>query len=287
MTHYITVDTKLVGLLGTPLSQSVSYILQNRVYEQTGINYFYFPIEVSDPEALPDILTGIRAMNFIGFAVTKPYKETILQYLDERDDSVIQMGACNTVLIRDNKLIGYNTDGIGCIRSLEQDGGLKISGKNFFSFGAGGAARAVCFELARHGAKQIVIASPFGMCDRLAEDINKYFPKMAVSVDIGETERMYGCIRQADVLLNLSGIGMAPHDGETPMANPCFQSHQICYDAVYQPEKTRFLQEAEAAGCKTLNGLGMVIYQGLEQIKLWAGVDAPAGIMFSAARETF
>ncbi|HWP52095.1 MAG TPA: shikimate dehydrogenase [Clostridia bacterium] len=284
--RYITVDTKLVGLLGTPLSQSVSYLLQNQVYEQTGINYFYFPIEVAEAQALPDVLTGIRAMNFIGFAITKPYKETILQYLDEQDDSVVQMGACNTVLIREGKLVGYNTDGIGCIRSLEQDGGLKITGKTFFSFGAGGAARAVCFELARHGAKRIVIASPFGMCDRLAEDINRYFPELCIPVDIGETDRMYDYVRHADVLLNLSGIGMTPHEKETPMENPCFQSHQVCYDAVYQPEKTRFLLEAEAARCQTLNGLGMVIYQGLEQIKLWAGVTAPAHIMFDAVKNT-
>lgn len=284
MMRYITVDTKMIALLGMPLRQSASYLLQNRVYEQAGLDYFYLPIEVETPQALSDVLTGIRAMNFAGFAITKPYKETVLQYLDAQDDSVALMGACNTVLIQDGKFIGYNTDGIGCIRSLEQEGRLDIANKTFFSFGAGGAARAVCFELARRGAGQLIIASPFGMCDRLSEEINRHFPSKAIAVDIGETERMYGYIRQADALLNLSGIGMAPHEDETPMERPCFQPHQLCYDAVYQPEKTRFLREAEAVGCQTLNGLGMVIYQGLEQIKLWTGVSAPAQMMFDAFR---
>ncbi|BAL00742.1 shikimate dehydrogenase [Oscillibacter valericigenes Sjm18-20] len=284
--HYITVDTKMIGLLGTPLRQSVSYKLQNRVYEQAGLDYFYLPIEVSTEDRLPAVVEGIRAMNFAGFAITKPYKETILKYLDERDDLVTKMGACNTVAVRDGKLIGYNTDGIGCVRSLEVDGGLDIKGKTFFSFGAGGAARAVCFELACRGAKQIVISSASQRCEHLAEDINRLFPGLCVPVRLTDEERMYEYIRQADVLLNMSGIGMAPHLGESPMKKDRFQPHQLCYDAVYDPEKTRFLQDAEAARCRILNGLGMVIYQGLEQIKIWTGVDAPAQIMFDAVRES-
>lgn len=284
--HYITVDTKLVGLLGTPLRQSVSYKLQNRVYEQAGLDYCYFPIEVPSADRLPAVVEGIRAMNFAGFAITKPYKETILQYLDERDDLVSKMGACNTVAVRDGKLIGYNTDGVGCVRSLEQEGGFDAHGKTFFSFGAGGAARAVCFELACRGAKQIVISSASQRCEHLAEDVNRFFPGLCVPVRLADEERMYAYVRQADVLLNMSGIGMAPHLGESPMKVPSFQARQLCYDAVYDPEKTQFLLDAEAAGCKTLNGLGMVIYQGLEQIRIWTGVDAPAQIMFDAVRES-
>lgn len=284
--RYINVDTKLIGLLGMPLGQSRAHKMQNNVYERCGLDYFYFLIEVKAPDLLPKILDGVRAMNFAGLAVTKPYKETILKYLDEKDDLVAKMGACNTIAIRDGKLIGYNTDGFGCIHSLEVEGGLDLSGKSYFSFGAGGAARAVCFELANRGAKQIVISSGSQRCERLAEDINRFFPGVCIPVNIAEEKRMYEYIRQSDVLLNMSGIGMPPHVGETPMKDPCFQSNQLCYDAIYNPEKSRFLEDAEAAGCKILNGAGMTVYQGLEQIKIWTGVEAPAQIMFDANKES-
>ena len=114
---YITVDTKLVVLLGTPLRQSVSYLAQNRVYERLGLDYYYIPVEVKSSDQLRTVVAGLKQMNLGGLAVTKPYKETILQYLDGMDETARQMGACNTVVVRDGAWIGYNTDGMGCARS--------------------------------------------------------------------------------------------------------------------------------------------------------------------------
>ena len=141
---YITVDTKLVVLLGTPLRQSVSYLAQNRVYERLGLDYYYIPVEVKSSDQLRTVVAGLKQMNLGGLAVTKPYKETILQYLDGMDETARQMGACNTVVVRDGAWIGYNTDGMGCARSLKEEQGFDPVGKHIFSYGAGGAALRAC-----------------------------------------------------------------------------------------------------------------------------------------------
>ena len=130
---YITVDTKLVVLLGTPLRQSVSYLAQNRVYERLGLDYYYIPVEVKSSDQLRTVVAGLKQMNLGGLAVTKPYKETILQYLDGMDETARQMGACNTVVVRDGAWIGYNTDGMGCARSLKEEQGFDPAGKHIFS----------------------------------------------------------------------------------------------------------------------------------------------------------
>ena len=121
----ITVDTKLIALLGNPLRQSVSYLTQNQVYEELGLDYCYFPVELPRADQLESVIAGFREMNFAGFAVTKPYKEQVLPYLDRLDSTAEKMGACNTVVVEDGCLVGYNTDGIGCTRSLREERGFE------------------------------------------------------------------------------------------------------------------------------------------------------------------
>lgn len=283
----ITVNTKLVALLGVPLAQSVSHLMQNQVYEQLDLNFAYFPVELPRPAQLGAVVAAFREMNFAGFGVTKPYKETILQYLDRLDRTAEQIGACNTVVVEeDGTLTGYNTDGIGCVRSLELERGFQPSGKRVFSYGAGGAARAVLFQLAAQGASHISVAALDGMAQRLAADLERWFPGLCVGLDMDDIQALETGTRQADLVLNLTGLGMAPHLDETPMDPTWLRSGQLCYDAIYQPPQTRFLGEAERRGCQTLNGLGMVVHQGLAQIKLWTGADAPVELMYRALQDT-
>ena len=154
---YITVDTKLVVLLGTPLRQSVSYLAQNRVYERLGLDYYYIPVEVKSSDQLRTVVAGLKQMNLGGLAVTKPYKETILQYLDGMDETARQMGACNTVVVRDGAWIGYNTDGMGCARSLKEEQGFDPAGKHIFSIT--GISR--FFTQVRHNFKTPLVAEEF------------------------------------------------------------------------------------------------------------------------------
>ena len=176
----VDINTKMITLLGDPLKQSFAAQMQNCGYEAAGLNMIYFYTEVNN-EHLADVVNGIRYMNFAGFAVTKPNKVKVLEYLDELDPLCEKMGASNTVVkTPEGKLVGYNTDGIGFIRSMERDGNVKIDENTYFCIGSGGAGRAMCSALAYYGAKKIYITDVFEESSRsLVEDINKNFAPVA------------------------------------------------------------------------------------------------------------
>lgn len=272
----VDINTKMITLLGDPLKQSFAARMQNAGYEAAGLNMLYFYTE-TDNEHLGDIVKGLRYMNFAGFAVTKPNKVKVLEYLDELDPLCEKMGASNTVVkTADGKLIGYNTDGVGFYTSLEEEGKVKVDESVFFCFGAGGAGRAMCSILAYHGARKIYITDYFdSAAEELVKDINENFAPVAEMVPKGDFSKIAAC----DVVLNASGIGMGAHIGESPMPEEYIQPSQLYFDACYNPDKTQFLLNAEAKGCRILNGLGMSLYQGAAQIELWTGGKAPVEAM--------
>ncbi len=275
----ITVDTKLIALMGNPLRQSFAPRMQNETYRALGLEFLYFPLEVEN-DHLGDMVQAFRNLNSPGFAVTKPNKIKVIEYLDGMDEFAEKMGAVNTVVKRDGKLIGYNTDGPGFIRSLTLETGCDIKASTFFAFGAGGAGRAICCALAFHGAKEIVIVDRFdAAAQSLSEDINKSFAPVARWIPFEEKAQYEKCIGECDVVMNCSGVGMYPHTDETPIDAALLRAEQIAFDATYNPLKTRFLQEAERQGCRILNGLGMSIHQGAIQVNLWSGLPEPVEIM--------
>ena len=267
----VDINTKMITLIGTPLSQSFAARMQNAGYAAAGLNMLYFYTE-ADNEHLGDIVNGLRYMNFAGFAVTKPNKVKVLQYLDELDPLCQKMGASNTV----GKLVGYNTDGVGFYTSLTEEGGVKVDQSVFFCFGGGGAGRAICSILAYKGARKIYITDAYEPCAKsLAEDINKNFAPVAEFVPYGDYSKLAAC----NVVINASGVGMGKTMGQTPLPKEYIQSSQFYFDACYNPDKTQFLLDAEEKGCKILNGLGMSLYQGVAQIELWCGKKAPVEAM--------
>lgn len=270
------INTKMITLIGTPLGQSFASRMQNTGYQAAGLNMIYFYTE-ADNEHLGDIVNGLRYMNFAGFAVTKPNKVAVLQYLDELDPLCEKMGACNTVLkTPEGKLVGYNTDGIGFYTSLVQEGGVKVEQSVFFCFGGGGAGRAMCSVLAYKGARKIYITDAYEPCAKsLVEDINTKFAPVAEYVPYGDFSKLAA----SDVVLNASGIGMGKTIGQSPLPKEYIQSSQMYFDACYNPDKTQFLLDAEEKGCKILNGLGMSLYQGVAQVELWSGKKAPVEAM--------
>lgn len=278
----ITVDTQFIGFLGKPLRHSVSPRMQNETYEALGLDYCYLPIEV-ESDGLEAVVNGIRRMPFRGFAVTTPHKTAILRYLDELDEEAQRIGAVNTVVKNGARLKGYNTDGHGCLRSLREEGGVKIAGETFFVFGAGGAARAVCFALAQSGAGRVYICSRSSACEELSLRVNRSCPGVCASVRAADTAAVQNAVQSAGAVLNLSGLGMPPDLNATPCDKAWLLPPKLCYDAAYQPVKTRFLLEAEAQGCRILNGLGMVIYQGALQAELWTSAPDPAKLMRASA----
>ena len=270
----IDINTKFITLLGKPLGQSFAARMQNRGYEAAGLNMKYFYTEVEN-DHLGDVVNGLRYMNFAGFAVTKPNKVEVLKYLDELDPLCAKMGSSNTVVKKGDKLIGYNTDGIGFYTAITKDG-IDTKDCTVFCFGAGGVGRAMCSVLAYYGVKKLYITDYFdAAAQSLVDDINKNFAPVAEFVAFKDFSKVSEC----NMVMNASGIGMAPHLDETPLPEEYVRKDVYYFDACYNPDKTQFLLNAEKAGAKFLNGLSMSLYQGTEQIRLWTGEDAPEDAM--------
>lgn len=277
-TKIISVTTKLIALLGTPLGQSFAARMQNAAYAKLGLDYYYFPVEIGN-DKLEAVINGIRNMNFAGFAVTKPNKIKVLDYLDELDPLAEKIGSVNTVVMKDGKLIGHNTDGSGWTQSLlDARPGIDLTKTTFLIYGAGGAARAIATTLADKGAAKLYITDMVEAASKsLVDDINK-FANVAEYVPF--TEKPYLFAEKANVLINATGLGMGSHLNESPVPAEYLRKDLFTCDLIYNPLKTKLLLDAEKKGAGILNGLEMSINQGAKQVALWApGTPPPVQVM--------
>lgn len=269
-------NARLVTLLGTPLSQSFAPKMHNAAYRAMGLDLHYFCTE-TDESSLAETLHTIRRGDFAGFAVTKPLKVAILPHLDALAPLCRAIGACNTVVkAADGRLVGYNTDAVGFSRALTESG-FDMRGASIFCIGAGGAGRAICFSLAADGAARIFVTDVVsGRAAALAREINAYASRdVATAVEAGDFTALEVC----GAVINASGIGMGETQGKSPLSSPKLLRGQFCFDACYNPAHTRFLQDAAAVGCRTMNGLSMSLHQGAAQINLWTGREPPMDVM--------
>lgn len=267
----IDLDTKLVFSLGYPLRQSYAQYIHNYLFENEQMNYYYIRIEVK-PARLGQLIGGLRCMNLAGLSVTKPDKVEVVQYLDELDESVDILGACNTVACRDGKLIGYNTDGCGFTAAIANE--VNINNGCFLSFGAGGAGRACCIQLAEQGAGRIAISDPNEeAAAEVVERINRRHCGVAELVHQGDRDHLRDVLRSADLVANMSGLGMDKTRDRSPMDIRDMDNDAFYFDATYNPAETKFLLDAKAAGHRTMNGLDMMLCLSAEQFRLWTGRD--------------
>lgn len=273
----VNTNTKLTGLIGYPLIQSYSPIMQNTAFQECKLNKIYIPIEV-EPNNLETVVKGITKMNFDGFNITKPYKIDIIKYLDEIDEYASLIGAVNTVKISNGIIKGYNTDGTGFLRSFKENTGTNIEGKNVFILGSGGAARAVAITMALNKAEKIYISNrTYEKAISLAGDVKKSGNCIAIPMEYKEMEK---AINDSHVLINTTSVGMFPNIDESPLNKNLLNETLIVCDIVYNPLKTRLLKDAEEKGCKIVPGLSMLVYQGAEAFEIWTDMKAPIDIMF-------
>jgi len=278
MKRVITPDTKLIGLFGSPLKQSFSPEMHNKNFKIQDYNCCYIPVDTVKEE-LKEVMDGMRSSNFIGANITKPNKIEVIKYLDDIDEVAEQIGAVNTVKVIDGRLKGYNTDGLGFIKSLEMDNGVKISNHTFFLHGCGGAGRSIAFNLANKGAKKIILedtsSEALGL---LYMDMKKYGFNMVEMCEENE-EPLYKKMKDSTVYINATGLGMYPDLEEMPCEISDIKDDLIVCDLTYNPLKTKLLVEAEKKGCKVINGLGMVIHQGALAYEIWTTREAPVDTM--------
>ncbi|MBN2057966.1 MAG: shikimate dehydrogenase [Candidatus Saganbacteria bacterium] len=276
---------KVTGLIGFPLGHSVSPAMHNAAFKELGLDYEYSAFEVA-PEDLAEALNGLRALHVAGFNVTIPHKETIVPLLDEVTKLARIIGAVNTVVNQDGRLIGFNTDGAGFLESLKQDAGFEPKDKRGVVLGAGGASRAVCVMLAEAGVSELYISDLIEeKAKELSDYIDSYFGIKGGQLKVNSPE-LKKAVKQADLLVNTTPIGMAPKVNAAPLPdNFVLPTKLLVYDLVYNPGATKLLTRAAAAGCRTCSGLGMLVRQGAIAFSIWTGKEAPLEVMRQAAQK--
>jgi shikimate dehydrogenase len=265
----IDADTSLFGLIGNPVAHSLSPVMHNQAFAATGYNGVYLSFRVTDPAAA---IKGIRALNFKGVSVTLPHKVAVMEYLDEVDKTAVRIGAVNTIVNNQGRLIGYNTDGQGALHALRARTSIKE--KSVALIGAGGAARAIGFGLVAAGGHVTILSRSRTSGERLAADLQaEFLPLYAWQQD------------RYEILINATPVGMHPETDATPIPKEELSENMVVMDIVYNPLDTQLLKEAAAKKCQTINGVAMFVFQGAHQFELWTGQKAPVDVMQNAVLE--
>lgn len=251
----IDATTELYGVIGNPVRHSLSPIFHNRALRRMGRNALYLAFEVVD---LEKALSGVRGLGIRGLSVTIPFKAEVIRLLDEVEEVSKKMKAVNTIVNRGGKLIGYNTDGWGAVAALEKV--LSLEGKKAMILGAGGAARAIAYALKERGVEIIIGNRSIDRGRGLAEELNCGFKPLSSIEEV-----------DGDLLVNATSVGMEPHGTETPLPRVPFKRGMTVMDIVYRPLQTRLLHDARRSGCRVIDGLQMLAYQGAKQLELWTG----------------
>lgn len=266
----ISGTTKLYGIIGRPVAHSLSPVMHNAAFRVLGEDRIYIPFLV---ENICDALTGLKGLGVKGASVTIPHKEAVIPLLDEIDPVAARIGAVNTIVVsgegEDRKLCGTNTDWIGANQAIEEK--IALKGTKAAILGAGGAARAIGFGLLEAGAEVGIFSRTETRGRELAA---------ALGCEWGSLMEIGSCA--ADILINATSVGMTPHDQYSPVAKEVLDNFSVVMDIVYSPLKTRLLSDAASAGCTCVNGLDMLLYQGVAQFELWTGLAAPIDVMRDA-----
>lgn len=272
---------KLFALIGDPVGQSLSPAMHNAAFRALGLKCAYIALRVPKP-MLADAIAGVRGLDVAGLNVTIPHKISIISLLDELDESANLVGAVNTVKNNRGKLIGFNTDGEGALRALEEKIG-SVKGKEVVLLGAGGAARAIAFSLARAGARLTIANRTVPRAQALASAVEQ---KLSTNVKVASLNRaeLTKALKNVDVLINATSVGMHPKIDKTLVRANMMRRGLVVYDIVYKPLRTKLLREARRAGGKTIDGLGMLVHQGALAFEIWTGKRAPIKIMKAAAK---
>jgi len=264
----ITSKTKICMVIGDPIEHSLGPQKYNDIYKQLGIDdqfvYVACRVKISD---VADFIKGVRAMGIRGVSCTIPHKVEVMKYLDKIDPVAGKIGAVNTIVNDDGFLTGYNTDWTGAVVPLERV--TPLQGKTVALIGAGGAARAIAYGVVERGAELTIYNRTPEKAKQLAE---------AVGAKTGSLDKL-DAIKGMEIIINATSVGMQPKHDETPLPKEYITDKQVVLDAVYTPQETRLLREAKEQGAQVVYGTEMLLHQGLDQFKLYTGVNVPEDMM--------
>ena len=274
-------STNIVGLIGHPVEHSFSPPMHNAAFDALNMDYAYVAFDVN-PNDLKSAIEGAESLNIKGFNVTIPHKVDVMQYLDELDEVARLIGAVNTIDFKNLK--GYNTDGIGAVKAIEEV--TSIKNKNVVVAGAGGASRAISFYIAKYGAESLTILNRNeAKAESLASDVSDSGLIGEVASDSINAIGNY--MESADVLIDTTPLGMHPNINDEPIVKADMMDEDlVVFDAVYNPNETVLIKEAIKANAKPVYGIKMLLYQGAESFKIWTGKTSPVDVMEKALRNT-
>lgn len=275
--------TTVTGVMGWPVEHSLSPPVHNAAYISEGMNWVYTPMAVH-PELVEEAIEGIRALSFCGMNVTIPHKTAVVEHLDELSDVAAALNTVNTIHVSDGRLIGYNTDGLGFVRSL-REAGWSASDKIVTMIGAGGAAAAVALAVARDEkpARLVILNRTPEKADQVANIVRNDLPDLPVITGDLASGHSQDLIRQSEILIDCTSVGMYPEvDVDPVVPGELLNEDMVVCDLTYNPRETVLLKTAKNVGAATLEGTGMLLHQGASAYELWTGKDAPVEVMREA-----
>ncbi len=285
-------NTKLLGVLGWSVEHSLSPVMHNAAIEAAGLNACYVPFPCR-PEALGEVIAGLRGMGFLGANVTIPHKQAVIEHLDGLSEESRFTGSVNTLYWEGDRLMGTTTDAPGAVLNLRQ-AGIELDGRKVTILGTGGAARALAFVLARghcagaSGGRETftlpeltILGRNPEKARRLAQDIETGGAP-ATTVQWGHLKEFPAFEIGIDLIINCTSVGMAPDTHGCPIDPALIEPRHAVYEIVYQPRETVLLREAKRKGCRTVEGIGMLVHQGAASFRTWFGRDPDTEVMFAA-----
>jgi shikimate dehydrogenase len=261
--------TELYGVIGNPVRHSLGPVMHNAAFYNQGINAVYLAFESNDIEGA---VKGMRSLGIKGMSVTIPHKESVIPFLDQIDPLAKEIGAVNTIVNKNNKLTGYNTDATGALKALSDV--IQVNGKRCVILGAGGAARAIGYILKKNNVDLMIANRSAERGKALSRSLDATFIKLEEVIDV-----------EIDILINTTSVGMSPNTEFSPVSEDVLKPGMTVMDIIYNPMTTKLLNLASQKGCRVVHGLSMFINQGAEQFRLWTGQEAPVDVMKKVVEE--
>jgi shikimate dehydrogenase len=275
----ISGKTRVCGIIGDPVEHSLSPVMHNTAFEELNLDFVYVAFRVRREE-LREAVIGARSLDLHGLNVTMPHKNAVMRYLDEIDSTTRSIGAVNTILSDEGRLIGYNTDGVGALKALKETG-ITLKGKKLLLLGAGGGGKAIAFHAAQEVEELVILNRTPQKAKKLAEvlrkDFNKKIDSNGLSIETIKEE-----LRDTDILVNATSVGMHPKVDQS-LVPPSLLRPDLCVmEIVYSPLETKLAKDAKALGAKVVSGIEMLVYQGAASFEIWTNHKAPVKAMKQA-----
>ena len=276
----ISGKTQVCAVIGDPIEHTLSPTMHNAAFDHLKLDYVFLAFHVSAIH-LEDAMRGVRGLGVRGLNVTMPHKNAVIAYLDEVEETAKSLGSVNSILNQKGRLVGFSTDGVGALRAFKENG-VDLKGKKLVLFGAGGAAKAIAYALAKEVEAFVILNRTAEKAREQAEWLSREFQKK-VTGDSLSPAVIQKSLEDANILVNATSTGMHPNVNQSLVKPEWLKPNHCVMDIVYNPLETKLTKDAKAAGAKVISGVEMLIYQGAASFEIWTGQKAPVEVMRKAA----